>query len=96
MPLESHIITVIMGQALPGFYGRFDEFFVDLALLADLDDSFAIVPLFRWEPGNHWRFNAWYNVFLGPQAHPTTNANPGGFGGLTWAQGLNLSVSYVY
>ena len=96
VPLESHIITVIMGQALPGFYGRFDEFFVDLALLADLDDSFAIVPLFRWEPGNHWRFNAWYNVFLGPQAHATTNANPGGFGGLTWAQGLNLSVSYVY
>lgn len=80
--------TILFSQPFRGFGGRYDEFFLDIAFLANFDNSYAFVPLVRFEPGNHWRFNVWYNSFFGDQG--TT------WGSQTWMQGVNLSVSYNY
>ena len=102
----TEIFTVLLTQAFR-WPTRGDEIFLDLAFLADLDNSFAFVPLFRWEPGNNWRFNLWYNAFFGNECdqqdeagrcgvHGITTANPGGFGSNAPFQGFNMSVSYQY
>ena len=79
---------ILFSQPFRGFGGRYDEFFLDMTYIANFDDSYAFVPLVRFEPGNHWRFNVWYNAFFGDRG--TT------WGSQTWAQGVNLSVSYNY
>ena len=102
----TEIFTVLLTQAFR-WPTRGDEIFLDLAFLADLDNSFAFVPLFRWEPGNNWRFNLWYNAFFGNECdqqdqagrcgvHGISNANPGGFGSNAPFQGFNMSISYQY
>lgn len=96
VPPNSELILLLFGQAFRGFAGRGDEFFGDLAFLVDLDQAYIFTPLLRYEPGNHWRFNIWYNTLWGPNRHPPTNANPGGFGINRWQQGLNLSVTYQF
>lgn len=83
----SEQFTILFSQPFQGFAGRYEEFFVDFAFIANLDNSYAWVPLLRFEPGNHWRFNAWYNFFAGPGP---------AWGNQTWQQGVNLSVSYNY
>jgi Protein of unknown function (DUF1302) len=80
--------TILLSQPFNGPGGRYEEIFFDMAFIANLDDSYAFVPLLRYEPGNHWRFNVWYNMF---QGEPDT-----AWGSQTWAQGVNISVSYNY
>lgn len=75
---------------------RRDEVVFDLGFLASTDESYAIVPLMRFEPGNHWRFNLWYNLFLGPEDRPITTTTSGRFGFVDWADGINTSVSYQF
>jgi len=97
-PVDPHseVITLLFDQPFRGFGGRYDEFFLDFALLASTSDAYAFVPLFRYEPGNHWRLNLWYNHFSGPFSAPITGPTPGGFGSMTWANGANMSVSYQF
>ena len=93
---NAEVLTVLFSQPFRGIRGRFDEWFLDFAFLASTADAYAFVPLVRFEPGNHWRFNVWYNVFSGPESRPITGATPGGFGSQTWANGVNTSVSYQF
>ncbi len=88
VPQTAEQFTVLFSQPFQGFGGRYEEFFLDMAFLANFDNSFAFVPLVRYEPGNHWRFNLWYNSFFGDRN--TT------WGSQTWMQGVNISVSYNY
>ena len=103
----TEIFTFLVGQAFSRPDRAADDFQIDIAFLADLDNSFAFVPLFRYQPGANWRFSIWYNAFFGDECdtgdqlgrcgtHAFTNANPGGWGSQEWQQGLNMSVAYQY
>ncbi|MFQ5667329.1 MAG: DUF1302 family protein [Candidatus Binatia bacterium] len=87
---HNEVITLLFSQPFAGFGGRYDEWFLDYTMLTDTDNAFFFQPAVRFEPGNHWRFAAWFNSFKGPENRAGT------FGSLAFARGVNLSVSYQY
>jgi hypothetical protein len=91
-PVDSNneTFTVLLSQPWRGWGGRGDEWFTDLVLIADTDDAFFIQPAVRFQPGNHWRFDLWYNLFTGSETRPAR------FGSLDPFQGVNMAVSYQY
>jgi Protein of unknown function (DUF1302) len=102
-PVDQHQeeISFLFEQPVEGFdwrgwNGRYDEWYFDFTLLASLENSAAVVPLVRYEPGDHWRFATWYNLYLGPGNEPAQDATIGGFGALTWQNGVNIAISYLF
>lgn len=117
VPKHQEEITFLFEQAVEGFdwrgwNGRYDEWYLDIAVIQGLrgpqarvpgvphavsgKNSTAFVPLIRWEPGNHWRFATWYNLYIGPDTLPAVDANLAGFGQFTWLRGVNMAVSYLF
>ena len=77
-----------------GWNGRYDEWFFDYTVLCSLQNSAVMVPMVRWEPGNHWRFATWFNWYMGPNTNSTFTT--GGYGAEAFTSGVSMSVSYLF
>ncbi len=94
---NDELFTLLFEQAFNNpVTGNRDEFVFNLASLYSTDNTYILQPLVRFEPGNHWRFNVWYNLILGSEDRPLTTTTQGRFSFVEFAQGLNLSLSYQF
>lgn len=94
-------ITFLFEQPIEGFdwrgwTGTYDEWYLDFSMIGSLQNAAVLVPMVRYEPGDHWRFATWYNWYMGPYDVPTLDATIGGFGAFTWSNGVNISVGYQF
>ncbi len=62
----------------------------DLLAVLDTDDAYWLQPQVRYLPGNHWRIAVYANLFSGSEQRP------GRFGSLSFANEMNVSVTYQF
>ena len=81
--LDETLVTLTLSQLFRG-----GQFTADLLMVYDTDDAYWIQPQLRWQPDNHWRVWAYYNLFGGDEKRS--------FGVFDHMDELNLAISYQF
>jgi hypothetical protein len=62
----------------------------DFLAVVDTDDAYWWQPQVRFLPGDHWRVALYANLFTGSETRP------GRFGAMSWANEINMAVTYQF
>lgn len=67
-----------------------NQLFYEFLGIIDTDDAYLWQPQLRYQPGDHWRFALYANLYSGSETRPLR------LGGLKFNDEVNLSVTYQF